>query len=219
MIGCIVFKQLTERRKKIEKEDPFNRLVYGRPPASSADWAWIQHMYASLTPNGKIGVVMDNGVLFRGSKEAKVRQAFLELDIVDAVIGLPGNLFANTGSPGCILIIDKNKSANRKGKVLFIDASKDYLEGKAQNHLRDEDLDKTLDTYSKYTSVERYCSVCDLEEIKENDYNLNIARYVDTTEPEVPVVIEDVIDELKDLETKRNESADKLNEYLKELGY
>ena len=128
-------------------------------------------------------------------------------------------MFANTGSPGCILIIDKNKPANRKGKVLFIDASKDYLDGKAQNHLRDEDLDKTLDTYSKYTSVERYCSVCDLEEIKENDYNLNISRYVDTTEPEVPVVIEDVIDELKDLESKRNESGDKLNEYLKELGY
>ena len=207
------------KKKKIEKEDPFNRLVYGRPPASSADWAWIQHMYASLTPNGKIGVVMDNGVLFRGSKEAKVRQAFLELDIVDAVIGLPANLFANTGSPGCILIIDKNKPANRKGKVLFIDASKDYLEGKAQNHLRDEDLDKTLDAYSKYTSVERYCSVCDLEEIKENDYNLNISRYVDTTEPEVPVVIEDVLVELKDLETKRNESGDKLNEFLKELGF
>jgi type I restriction enzyme M protein len=207
------------KKKKTEIEDPFNRLVYGRPPASTADWAWIQHMYASLTPNGRIGVVMDNGVLFRGSSEAKVRQAFLELDVVDAVIGLPGNLFANTGSPGCILIIDKNKPANRKGKVLFVDASNDYLEGKAQNHLRDEDITKTLGTYTDYSTIDRYCSVCDLEEIKENDYNLNISRYVDTTEPEVPVIIEEVMQELKGLEAQREETNSKLSDYLKELGY
>jgi type I restriction enzyme M protein len=207
------------KKKKIEVEDPFNRLVYGRPPGSTADWAWIQHMYASLNPEGRIGVVMDNGVLFRGSSEAKVRQAFLELDVVDAVIGLPGNLFANTGSPGCILIIDKNKPSNRKGKVLFVDASNDYLEGKAQNHLRDEDIAKTLKTYDDYTTLKRYCSVCDLEEIKENDYNLNISRYVDTTEPEVPVIIEDVLDELKGLEAQREEINSKLSDYLKELGY
>ena len=207
------------KKKKTEIEDPFNRLVYGRPPASTADWAWIQHMYASLNPKGRIGVVMDNGVLFRGSSEAKVRQAFLELDVVDAVIGLPGNLFANTGSPGCILIIDKNKPANRKGKVLFVDASKDYLEGKAQNHLRDKDITKTLGTYTDYSTIERYCSVCDLEEIKENDYNLNISRYVDTTEPEVPVIIEEVMNELKGLEAQREETNSKLSDYLKELGY
>jgi type I restriction enzyme M protein len=207
------------KKKKTEIEDPFNRLVYGRPPASTADWAWIQHMYASLNPKGRIGVVMDNGVLFRGSSEAKVRQAFLELDVIDAVIGLPRNLFANTGSPGCILIIDKNKPANRKGKVLFVDASNDYLEGKAQNYLRDEDITKTLSTYTDYSTIERYCSVCDLEEIKENDYNLNISRYVDTTEPEVPVIIEEVMDELKDLEAQRENTKSKLNDYLKELGY
>ena len=207
------------KKKKTEIEDPFNRLVYGRPPASTADWAWIQHMYASLTHKGRIGVVMDNGVLFRGSSEAKVRKAFLDLDVVDAVIGLPGNLFANTGSPGCILIIDKNKPANRKGKVLFVDASNDYLEGKAQNHLRDEDITKTLETYTDYKTVERYCSVCNLEEIKENDYNLNISRYVDTTEPEVPVIIEEVMDELKDLQLQREETNSKLSDYLKELGY
>ena len=207
------------KKKKVDIEDPFNRLIYGRPNASSADWAWIQHMYASLTPKGRIAVVMDNGVLFRGKKEAKVRQAFLELDVIDAVIGLPGNLFANTGSPGCILIIDKNKPANRKGKVLFVDASNDYLEGKAQNYLRDEDITKTLGTYTNYSTKERYCSVCDLEEIKENDYNLNISRYVDTTEPEVPVIIEEVMDGLKDLETQRALTNSKLSNYLKELGY
>ena len=207
------------KKKKIELEDKYNRLVYGRPPASTADWAWIQHMYASLKDNGRIGVVMDNGVLFRGSAEAKIRKAFLELDVVDAVIGLPGNLFANTGSPGCLLIIDKNKPADRKGKVLFIDASKDYLEGKAQNHLRDEDIAKTLATYKDYNTEERYCSVCDLAEIEENDFNLNISRYVDTTEPEVPVIIEDVLKDLGELENQREETNSKLNTYLKELGY
>ena len=130
------------KKKKLEVEDNYNRFVFGRPNPSSGDWAWIQHMYASLKDNGKIGVVMDNGVLFRGKAEAKIRQSFLELDVIDSVIGLPSNLFANTPSPGCLLIFHKNKPVNRKGKVLFIDASKDYLEGKAQNHLLDEDIAK-----------------------------------------------------------------------------
>lgn len=207
------------KKKKVEVEDPFNRLVFGRPPASSADWAWIQHMYASLKDNGRIGVVMDNGVLFRGSAEGKIRKAFVEEDLIDTVIGLPANLFANTGSPGCILILNKKKPAERKGKILFIDASKDYLEGKAQNHLRDEDVEKTLNTYLKYETVERQCSVCELEEIEENDFNLNISRYVDTTEPEVPVIIEDVMQELETLEKEREENNQKLSTYLKELGY
>lgn len=207
------------KKKKVEIEDQYNRLIYGRPPASTADWAWIQHMFASLKDEGRIGIVMDNGVLFRGSAEAKVRKAFLEMDVIDAVIGLPSNLFANTGSPGCILIIDKNKPAERKGKAFFIDASKDYLEGSAQNHLRDEDIEKTFATYAKYASEKRYCSVCEMEEIIENDYNLNISRYVDTTEPEVPVIIEDVVQELAALELQREQTEEKLSAYLKELGY
>lgn len=207
------------KKKKVEIEDPFNRLVFGRPPASSGDWAWIQHMYASLNDKGRIGVVMDNGVLFRGSSEGKIRKAFVEEDLIDTVIGLPANLFANTGSPGCILIFNKNKPSERKGKILFIDASKDYLEGKAQNHLRDEDVEKTLNTYLKYETVDRYCSVCEMEEIEENDFNLNISRYVDTTEPEVPVIIKDVMAELDILEQDRIESKSKLEGYLKELGY
>lgn len=207
------------KKKKVEVEDPFNRLVFGRPPASSGDWAWIQHMYASLNDNGRIGVVMDNGVLFRGSSEGDIRKLFVKKDLIDAVIGLPANLFANTGSPGCILILNKKKTAERKGKVLFIDASKDYLEGKAQNHLRDEDVEKTLNTYLNYETVERYCSVCELEEIEENDFNLNISRYVDTTEPEVPVIIEDVMAELESLEKEREKNNQKLGAYLKELGF
>ena len=116
------------------------------------------------------------------------------------------------------IVLDKNFNGS-KGKVLFIDASKDYLEGKAQNHLRDEDIAKTLATYKDYKTVERYCSVCDLAEIEENDFNLNISRYVDTTEPEVPVIVEDVLKDLGELENQREETNSKLNTYLKELGY
>ena len=207
------------KKKNVEIEDRYNRLKYGRPPASTADWAWIQHMYASLTPKGRMGIVMDNGVLFRGSKEKVARKAFVDMDVIDTVVGLPSNLFANTGSPGCLVFLDKDKPKARKGKILFIDGSKDYLEEKAQNHLREEDVQKCLDTYHTYKSVERYCTVADLAEIQENDYNLNISRYVDTTEPEVIVDIPEVLNELKQLETEKNGIDKKLKGYLKELGW
>jgi type I restriction enzyme M protein len=207
------------KKKVVEVEDPYNRIKYGRPPASSADWAWIQHMYASLKPNGRMGIVMDNGVLFRGSKEKAARKAFVEMDVIDTVVGMPSNLFANTGSPGCLVFISKQKPKDRKGKILFIDASNDYLEGKAQNHLREEDVQKTLATYHTFESVERYCTVADLDEIIENDYNLNISRYVDTTEPEVIVDIPEVLKELDQLEKDKAEIDQKLKGYLKELGW
>ncbi len=175
-------------------------------------------MLASSKPDGRMGIVMDNGVLFRGSKEGKVRQAFIENDIIEAVIGLPSNLFANTGSPGCLLIMNRKKPEARKGKVLFIDASNDYLEGKAQNHLREEDITKTFDTFTKFESVKRYCTVSDLDEIVENDYNLNISRYVDTTEPEEEVDLDEVKSNLESLEKERVEIDSKLQNFLPELG-
>jgi len=176
-------------------------------------------MFFSLKDKGSLGVVMDNGVLFRGSKEGQVRKAFVEKDLIDTVIGLPSNLFANTGSAGCLVFINKNKSGERKGKILFIDASKDYLEGKAQNHLRQEDIEKTLATYDNYKTVGRYCTVSGLGEIKKNDYNLNISRYVDTTEPEEEIDIVAVKESLAQLRSKRNEIESKIGAYLKELGF
>ena len=207
------------KKKVVQIEDPYNRIKYGRPPAGSADWAWIQHMYASLKPKGRMGIVMDNGVLFRGSKEKAARQAFVEMDVIDTVVGLPSNLFANTGSPGCLVFISKQKPKDRKGKILFVDGSKDYLEGKAQNHLREEDVQKTLATYHSFESVERYCTVANLDEIIENDYNLNISRYVDTTEPEVIVDIPEVLKELDQLEKEKAEIDQKLKGILQDLGY
>ena len=199
--------------------DPYERFTFGLPSKSSGDWAWLQLMYASLKSGGRMGIVMDNGVLFRGSSEGKIRKQFLEKDLIEAAIGLPSNLFYNTGSPGCLLLFNDNKPANRKGKVLFIDAGKDYLDGKNQNHLRKEDIEKTARTFDAFETVERYCTVADMAEIEENDFNLNISRYVDTTEPEDPIDIPDVLKKIRGLEKQRSEISNQLNTYLKELGY
>ena len=134
-------------------------------------------MYASLKPKGRMGIVLDNGVLFRGNSEEAIRKQFLNRDLVEAVIGLTSGLFYNTGSPGCLVLFNDNKPEERKGKVLFIDASKDYLEGKAQNFLRQGDIEKTAHTFDAFETVDRYCTVAGMDEIKENDYNLNISRY------------------------------------------
>ena len=199
--------------------DPHNRFAFGLPPKGAGDWAWLQLMYASLKPNGRMGIVMDNGVLFRGSLEGKIREAFVERDLIEAVIGLPPNLFYNTGSPGCLLLFNDNKPEHRKGRVVFIDASKDYIAGKAQNFLRQEDIEKTAQAFDAFETVERYCTVAGLDEIKENDHNLNVSRYVDTIEPEVLVDIGDVLSMLRTLETERKALDDRLVHHLTELGY
>ena len=212
------WNQSNWHHEKWSKGDPYDRFKFGLPAKGSGDWAWLQLMYASLKKGGRMGIVMDNGVLFRGAKEGKIRRQFIEKDLIEAVIGLPAGLFYNTPSPGCLVIFNDNKSKKRKGKILLIDASKDYLEGKAQNHLRKEDIEKTANTFCTYETVERYCAVAELDEIKENDFNLNISRYVDTTEPEEPVDIPAVLASLKQLEEERGQIQGKLAGYLKELG-
>jgi len=211
------WNQSNWHHEKWKSGDPFNRFTFGLPSKSSGDWAWLQLMYTSLNKGGRMGIVMDNGVLFRGSSEGKIRKQFLEKDLIEAVIGLPGNLFYNTSSPGCLVLFNDNKLENRKGKVLVIEASKDYLEGKAQNFLRQEDIDKTAAAFDSFETVERYSTVADMEEIEENDYNLNISRYVDTTDPEEPVDIPEVIKNLNELESERKDVQNKVDDYLREL--
>ena len=212
------WNQKNWHHEKWKSGDPFNRFPFGLPSKSSGDWAWLQLMYASLNKGGRMGIVMDNGVLFRGSGEGKIRKQFIEKDLIEAVIGLPGNLFYNTGSPGCLVLFNDNKPENRKGKILVIDASKDYLDAKNQNFLRQEDIDKTAAAFESFETVERYCTVADMEEIEENDYNLNISRYVDTTEPEEPVNISEVLESLKKIESERKDVQSKLDDYLREIG-
>src|SRR5699024_6764771 len=181
-------------------------------------FGFVQHMVATLNHEGKAGVVMPHGVLFR-SAEGKIRQGLLEEDLIEAVIGLPANLFYGTGIPACILVINRNIASEHKGKTFILDGSKDFQEGKNQNVLRDEDIEKIVQAYEGWEEQEKYCRVVDLEEIKENDYNLNIARYIDTTEEEEEIDVQKALHDLKQLEQERDEIEKVMYAYLKEIVY
>jgi type I restriction enzyme M protein len=199
--------------------DKFGRDTYGCPPKSYGDLAFVQHMEASLNAGGQLGVVLPHGILFRGGAEGKIRQGLLQDDKIEAVIGLASNLFYGTGIPACVLIINKNKAAERKGKVLIVNGSEQFVEGKNQNTLSDENVKKLSDAFHAYEDEERFCRVVDKKEIEENDFNLNIARYVQTTEEEPPIDVKAELKELKDLMAKRDEAEQVMMGYLKELGY
>ncbi len=163
--------------------DPYGRFPYGTPPKDAGDLAFIQHMIASVNAEGMMGVVVPHGVLFRGSSEKEIRKGILEDDLLEAVIGLPSSLFYGTGIPAALLIINKKKSSERKQKVLFINGELEYQEGKNQNKLRPQDIEKIVSTFDSYEDLKRYSKVVTLDEIRENDYNLNIRRYADTSPP------------------------------------
>lgn len=206
------------------KEDRYNRFWRGLPPASKADFAFISHMIeAAVEKEGRIVVVVPHGVLFRGAAEGRIRQKLIEENLLDAVIGLPGNLFPSTGIPVAILIFDRSREkggANESRKdVLFVDASsKDhYQAGKNQNILLDEHLDKIIATVTARKEVEKYAHVATFEEIKENDFNLNIPRYVDTFEEEVEIDIVAVQAEITTLENELTDVRNKMAELLKDV--
>jgi type I restriction enzyme M protein len=169
--------------KEEADSDSYGRFPYGTPPKDAGDLAFVQHMIASLNAEGMMGVVMPHGVLFRGSSEKAIRKGILEDDLLEAVIGLPSALFYGTGIPACLLIINKNKPVERVNKVLFINGELEYEEGKNQNKLRDTDIEKIVDTFEHYREIKRYSKIVHLDEIAENDYNLNIRRYADTSPP------------------------------------
>lgn len=169
--------------KEEADNDGYGRFPYGTPPKDAGDLAFVQHMIASLNNEGMMGVVMPHGVLFRGSSEKAIRKGILDDDLLEAVVGLPSSLFYGTGIPACLLILNKNKPAERKGKVLFINSELEYQEGKNQNKLREQDIAKIVETFDIYASIKRYSNVVTIDEIKENDYNLNIRRYADTSPP------------------------------------
>jgi type I restriction enzyme M protein len=169
--------------KEESDSDSYGRFPYGTPPKDTGDLAFVQHMISSLNAQGKMGVVVPHGVLFRGSSERDIRRGILEDDLLEAVIGLPSSLFYGTGIPAALLIINKKKPEDRKGKVLFINSELEYEEGKNQNRLRDQDIEKIVATFDCYENTRRYSKVVSIEEIRENDYNLNIRRYADTSPP------------------------------------
>ena len=196
--------------------DRYNRFHRGIPPKSKGDYAFIIHMIETLNGHGRAGVVLPHGVLFRGSSEGKIRKQLIDENLLNAVIGLPANLFYGTGIPATILIFDKTKTTE---EVLFIDASSDFLNEKNQNRLSDENIAKIFDTYKAWETIDKYSYVAPKEEIIENDYNLNIPRYVDTFEEEEPVDIVATQKAIADLKKELAGVENQMAGYLKELGF
>src|SRR5690625_2701468 len=197
--------------------DPHRRFDWGVPPASRGDMAFVQHMLASLAEGGTMATILPHGVLFRGASEKRIREQFIKMNYLHAVIGLPEALFYGTGIPACILVFKKGRTEK---DVLFIDASgEDYFEkGSNRNFLREEDVNRIFETYKNYEVVDKFSYVASLKEIEENDYNLNIPRYVDTFEEEDPVDMEQVAKNIKEIKAEIAEVENKMEKYLKELG-
>ena len=199
------------------ENDKFDRFRRGLPPKTKGDYAFISHMIETLKPvTGRMGVVVPHGVLFRGSSEGKIREKLINENLLDAVIGLPEKLFYGTGIPAAILIFKKQKSDD---SVLFIDASREFKSGKNQNNLTEDNIAKIIATYRARESVDKYAYLATLQEVKDNDYNLNIPRYVDTFEEEAEIDLVAVRAEREQLKTQLAELEVKMAKYLEELGY
>jgi len=200
-----------------EEARHYNRWHRGVPPKSKADFAFISHMIESTTPgNGRVGVVVPHGVLFRGGAEGLIRQKFIEENLLDAVIGLPPNLFFGTGIPAAVLVLRRDR--NKRTDVLFIDASREFEDQKNQNKLRvDVEVAKIVSTYAKRKTVKRYAAVATLKEIEDNKFNLNIPRYVDTFEPEEEVDLAAVQKEIDGIEAELATVRKEMARALKDL--
>ncbi len=197
--------------------DPFNRFNHPvLPPASKGDYAFILHMVHTAKQDvGRVGVVVPHGVLFRGSAEGRIREQLIRENLLDAVIGLPSGLFYGTGIPAAILVFKKGRDTT---DVLFIDASRDYDDADTQNRLRAEDIERIVRAYRAFESEDKYAYRAPFEEIEENDFNLNIPRYVDTFEEEEPVDLEALAGEIREIEARLADTRRELDGYLHELG-
>jgi type I restriction enzyme M protein len=206
--------------QEIAAGDQYNRFYRGIPPKSKGDWAFISHMLATaMEGSGRVGVVVPHGVLFRGGQEGKIREAVIRENMLDGVIGLPANLFFGTGIPAALMIFDKSRPVGGNTEVLFIDASREFEQSTNQNRLRPQDIEKIVTTFRKRLSVDKYACLAAYEEIEENEFNLNIPRYVDTFEPEPKIDIKAVQEEIDEIEKELAKTRKKMNGYLKELGF
>ena len=202
--------------EKFNNDDRFSKAGV-LAPKSKADYAFILHMLYHLNDGGTMACVAPHGVLFRGAAEGKIRRFLIEKkNYIDAIIGLPANIFYGTSIPTCILVMKKCRQSD--DNILFIDASKEFEKVKTQNKLRPEHIQKIIETYRTRAEIEKYSHCATLKEIEENDYNLNIPRYVDTFEEEEEIDIKAVMAEIKELESKRTELDAQIEVYLKELG-
>ena len=203
--------------------DPHHRFDrYGAaPPKTRGDFAFLLHMLGVTNAEGMAGVVMPHGILFRGGAEGKIRRGIVEADLFEAVIGLAPNLFFGASIPVAVCVLNRDKPRERRGRVLFIDAAQEgyFRPGKAQNYIDPEHIEKIVQAYRAFENVERFAHVAGLEEIQGNDFNLNISRYVDTTEPVEVMSVEEALAQLREAEFQRDEAVARMDQLLAEMGY
>ncbi|MEM3908052.1 MAG: N-6 DNA methylase, partial [Nitrososphaerota archaeon] len=220
VIANIPWNQDGYNEERLKKADFRERFILGYTPQSSADWAWVQHMLSSAKDNGRVGLVVDNGCLFRGGAEKQVRSKIIEKDWVESVILLPEKLFYNTGAPGAIIIFNKNKPLKRRGKILFINASNEYIPHpsvRRLNSLSEKNIEKIVEAYRKFSGIAGFSRVVDKSEIIDNDYNLNVTLYVMPVEEAEKIDIVKEFSELKEFEKEREEIIKKLENYISEI--
>lgn len=208
---------------EVYENDPYERFVYGIPPSSSADWGWLQHMLASLNERGRVAVVLDTGAVSRGSgnqgsnRERDIRKAFVEHDLIEAVVLLPENLFYNTTAPGIILVINRKK--RHPGQILLINATKLFAKGRPKNYLTEEHIEKIATLYHEWKAEEGVSAIITNEEAARNDYNLSPSRYVASNDHEEVLPLEDAVVLLREAEEERARADRELDEVLKTLGF
>ena len=203
--------------------DPHRRFDrYGAiPPRTRGDLAFLLHMLGVTGSGGMVGVVMPHGVLFRGGAEGRIRRGIVEADLFEAVIGLAPNLFSGASIPVAVCVLNKAKPADRRKKVLFVDAAQEggFRPGKARNFIDPEHIARIVEAYRAFEDVDRFAHVAGIEEVEANDFNLNISRYVDTAEPVEVMSVEDALSQLREAERRRDEAVAKMDELLAEMGY
>ena len=209
---------LDEWGQEAAENDGYRRFKFGMPPMTKGDLAFIQHMVAVLNKEGRLGVVVPHGVLFRGGAEGKIRQRLLEEDLIEAVISLPHNLFYGTPIPTSILVLSRNKVKKHRENVLFIEASRDFKERSSKNQLREKDVRRISRTFHGFSSVKKYARVVPLTEIRKKEWTLNVSHYVESMNKEERINIVEAMRKLQDLEEERNSAEETMKEYLEELG-
>ena len=205
------------------ESDTFNRFNNGYPPASSADWGWIQHMFASLNKNGKAAIVLDTGSVARGSgnkgsnREKEIRKAFVDNDWIEAVLLLPENLFYNAAGPGIILILNRNKPKEIKNKIILINASLEFEKGRPKNFIPDDKIKKITKAFHEWKNIDKFTKIITKEEAEKNDYNLSPSRYIGNGKEEEYRDVDEILVELAELEEEREKTDRELNEIMKNI--
>ena len=207
----------------VYENDSYNRFTFGYPPNNTADWGWIQHMYKSLKPNGKLAIVIDTGSVSRGSgtegsnKERDIRKVFIEKDLIEMVILLPNNMFYNTSAAGAIIILNKNKK--KKKQILFVNAFNMFKKGRPKNHLTSKGIGIITELYEKWEEKDKVSKIIEIEDSVVNDYNLNPSRYVSNLEDKEILSLEDAIENLLFAENERKTADEKFIEIMKKMGF